>query len=241
MEKNNIVTWAGFDAYTVETFRTLFSDKLLSDVTLACEDGVQIQAHKAILSSSSNLFENIILRNPHQHPMIYMKGVKRNILESIMEFIYLGQTKVAVEDIAEFFNTAVDLDVKGIKQDNLDVLENLASNLENINMSILEDMLSKFEDEIPLNSKRPIGHKKQCESKEDTKNEIIVETNRNKLENGKFPCDQCDYQAKQMGDVRKHILAKHEGKKFECKECKKSFCFKHDLRKHERKFHNKSK
>ena len=48
----------------------------MTDVTLVCEDGHQIEAHKVILSLSSPLFENLLKRNKHNHPMIYMRGMK---------------------------------------------------------------------------------------------------------------------------------------------------------------------
>ena len=239
MEKENLFSWVGFESHTVKTFKALYSDSTLSDVTLVCEDGGQIQAHKAILSACSHLFKRIILTNPHTHPLIYMRGVKANILYRIMEFIYLGQTKVVLEDITDFIETSVELEIKGINQDNLDVMETLATDLEHINMSMLENILSNYENDTSTNIEESLGHKKPFESKEDIKKETKAETNIYKLENGKFPCDQCDYQAKQIGDVRKHVLAKHKGIKFECRQCKKLFSFKHDLRKHERRFHNK--
>jgi len=45
-----------------------------TDVTLACEDGQQVEAHKVILASYSLFFLN--LEEKHSHPMIYMWGIK---------------------------------------------------------------------------------------------------------------------------------------------------------------------
>ena len=46
-----------------------------SDVTLACEDGQQIEAHKVILAASSPFFQNLLRRNRQVgYPIIYMRG-----------------------------------------------------------------------------------------------------------------------------------------------------------------------
>ena len=64
-----------FESYASYTFKELRNDDNFIDVTLACEDGKQIKAHKAILSTSSNVFRNILVNNPHQHPLLYLKGI----------------------------------------------------------------------------------------------------------------------------------------------------------------------
>ena len=50
-------------------FRRLQNDTDFSDVTLVCEDGQQIQAHKVILAASSPFFEDILQNIKHPHPL----------------------------------------------------------------------------------------------------------------------------------------------------------------------------
>ena len=45
--------WNDFQANISSSFGELRSDKDFTDVTLACEDGTQLEAHKVILASSS--------------------------------------------------------------------------------------------------------------------------------------------------------------------------------------------
>ena len=114
-----------------------------SDVTLVCDDDKQVFAHKVafdafwwqagfvktilmkvILSACSPFFRRILLNNPHQHPLIYLTGVSKHFLTSMVwslwivenmllllslllkyrkkynfsvqvAFMYLGQTNVA--------------------------------------------------------------------------------------------------------------------------------------------------
>ena len=51
-------------------FASLREENDFADVTLACEDGQQIEAHKVILASSSPFFQNLLKKNKHPHPLI---------------------------------------------------------------------------------------------------------------------------------------------------------------------------
>ena len=59
-----------------------------SDVTLACEDGHQVEAHKVILAASSPFFQKLLEKNKHPHPLIYMRGMKSEDLLAIVDFLY---------------------------------------------------------------------------------------------------------------------------------------------------------
>ena len=65
-----------FETSTSKAFHNLLTNSDLTYVTLACDDDEQIQAHKVILSSMISFFHRIFLKNPHQHPLIYLKGIK---------------------------------------------------------------------------------------------------------------------------------------------------------------------
>ena len=52
------------------TFESLREDTDFTNVTLACEDGVQVEAHKVILAAASPLFLNMFKRNKHPHPLV---------------------------------------------------------------------------------------------------------------------------------------------------------------------------
>merc|ERR1719186_1381258 len=110
------LSWNDFDSSASNSFRKLINDKHFTDVTLACEDNKQIKAHKVILSSSSPVFEKILLGNPHQHPLIYLKGVKYSGLQALIKFIYLGQTEVDRIELQDFMNVAEELEVEGLRE-----------------------------------------------------------------------------------------------------------------------------
>jgi len=107
--------WNDFESNISCAFRELRDDKDFFDVTLACDDD-QIQAHKVIISACSPFFRNILRRNPHQHPLLYLKGVKYTDLQSVLNFMYHGEVNVAQEELNSFLAVAEDLKVKGLTQ-----------------------------------------------------------------------------------------------------------------------------
>jgi len=107
--------WNDFESNISTAFRELRDDKDFFDVTLACDDE-QIQAHKVILSACSPFFRNVLRRNPHQHPLLYLKSVKYTDLQAVLNFMYHGEVNVAQEELNSFLAVAEDLRVKGLTQ-----------------------------------------------------------------------------------------------------------------------------
>ena len=86
--------WNEFQSNIRSAFSELRKDQDFADVTLACEDGQQILAHKVILASSSPFFMDVLRRNKHPHPLVYMRGIKSNDLLAVVDFLYFGQANV---------------------------------------------------------------------------------------------------------------------------------------------------
>ena len=72
--------------------------------------------HKVILSACSNFFKSLLRRNPHNHPLLYLKGVKYSDLLCVLNFMYHGEVNVAQEDLNSFLAVAEDLQVNGLTQ-----------------------------------------------------------------------------------------------------------------------------
>ena len=111
------LSWNDFESNISLSFRELREEKDFFDVTLACDDN-QIQTHKVIISACSPFFRNVLRRNPHQHPLIYLKGVKYKELLSVLNFMYMGEVNIAQEELNSFLTVAEDLKVKGLTQGN---------------------------------------------------------------------------------------------------------------------------
>ena len=50
----------------------------------------------------------------HPHPLLYLKGIKYEEMQSILNFIYHGEVNVAQADLSSFLAVAEDLQVKGL-------------------------------------------------------------------------------------------------------------------------------
>ena len=106
--------WNDFQQNLSSAFRDLREDKEFTDVTLACEDGQQVESHKVVLMSSSPFFRNLLQRNKHPHPLIYMRGVKSEDLVAMTDFLYLGEANVYQENLESFLAVAEELQLKGL-------------------------------------------------------------------------------------------------------------------------------
>ena len=107
--------WNDFESNICSAFRDLKNEKDFFDVTIACEEE-QVSAHKVILSACSPFFKNILRRNQHQHPLLYLKGISFSGIQSVLNFMYYGEVNIAQEDLNTFLAVAEELQVKGLTQ-----------------------------------------------------------------------------------------------------------------------------
>ena len=114
MSEKLCLKWNDFQENTTSAFAALKDDRDLSDVTLVCEDGKQIEGHKVILAASSPFFFDLLKRNKHPNPLIYMRGVKYEILGAMIDFFYLGEANVFQEHLDAFLALAEELKLKGL-------------------------------------------------------------------------------------------------------------------------------
>lgn len=107
--------WNDFESSISNSFRDLKEAGDFFDVTLVCQDQ-QVEAHKVILSACSPFFKTILKKNPHPHPLLYLKDIKFANLESLLEFMYQGEVKVPQDELGPFLAVAEELRVKGLTQ-----------------------------------------------------------------------------------------------------------------------------
>ena len=114
MAEKLCLKWNDFQGNVISSFGELRCDQDFTDVTLACED-LQFEAHKLILSTCSPFFRTLLKKtNKHQHPLLYMRGLKARELEAVLDFIYQGETNIFQEDLEGFLLIAEELQLKGL-------------------------------------------------------------------------------------------------------------------------------
>ena len=89
-------------------------DREFAYVTLACEDGQQIEAHKVVLVSSSPFFMDLLKKNKHPRPLIHMRGLRSEDLVAIVDFLYHGEANVFQENLDSFLALAEELRLEGL-------------------------------------------------------------------------------------------------------------------------------
>ena len=241
-EKFNL-TWHSFSSHGQELFKNLLDTQNFTDVTLISDDLQQYRVHKFILSACSTVFRNILKSTP-LNTSIYLRGIHHEELESIIQFIYLGEATFYHERMNEFINVAKNLDIKEIgkyvvdeEEETGDVKDKQTFDEDN---SILSDenptidetefefetILGRTSNQVATNNSSSSvvnDQKKQYKCQHCTYQainsgnlKVHVQT---KHEGIKYPCQQCDYQATQSSSLQMHIKSKHEGVKYPCQQC----------------------
>ena len=114
MSEKLCLQWNDFQENIRSAFGILREDKDYNDVTLVCEDGPQVEAHKVILAASSPFFRKLLGKTKHPRPLVYMKGAKFGDLSAIMDFLYHGEANVFQENLDSFLALAEELQLKGL-------------------------------------------------------------------------------------------------------------------------------
>ena len=114
MSEKLCLQWNDFKDNIISSFGSLRDDRDFSDVTLACEDGKQIEAHRIVLAGSSPIFEKMLSSFKNRHPLIFMRGVKSEVLNAVVDFLYRGEANVFQENLDSFLAMAEELKLKGL-------------------------------------------------------------------------------------------------------------------------------
>ena len=257
MSEKLCIQWNDFQANQKSAFGNLRKEADFANVTLACEDGQQLSAHKVILASSSPMLRKLLLMNSHPHPLIYLRGVKSDDLAAIMDFIYLGKADILHENIEAFLAIAEDLGLKGFwdpteTEETNQKRENISkSHHRNIKFSSGSKELDKeAESNIPntFAKKEKItedegvaapGLKELDEKVKSmmTKGPNMITVNRQGRTRRAFVCNICGKEG-QYVTIRDHIESNHlEGVLLPCNVCGKIFNSRHSVRRHEKAVH----
>ena len=181
-----------------------------ADVTLVTDDKQQIRAHRNILSAFSPVFKNILQINSNNaFPVIYLRGIKYSEMESIMQFIYLGEARFYEERMNELIKVSKDLEIKDLSTD----------------IEMNDQAEDSYEDNIlPENNDvgdNPAQTFDQEENETQTVTRPIIRNNAaikklSRADSGKYACNQCDYQAGYPSNLTRHIQSKHKSVQYAC-------------------------
>ena len=251
MAEKLCLQWNGFKENVNRSFGHIRENNEFTDVTLACEDGQQIEAHKVILADSSPFFQNLLKGNKHAHPLIYMRCMNSEVLAAVVDFVYLGETNVSQQNFDSFLAIADELKLKGLVGQRNYLQENNADTVTKKTMKInpfimkTEQLkpdstsLDKSCTEISTESGESLvsGFLSADSQELDMQVKSMMEKSENNIPDGKtfrksFVCKVCGKEGHSTS-IRDHIEANHlERISLPCDICKKIFRSRSYLRKH---------
>ncbi|CAL4124463.1 unnamed protein product, partial [Meganyctiphanes norvegica] len=84
-----------------------------TDATLAVE-GKFYHVHKLVMSTYSEYFCDVFERTPCKSPVIVLQEVQSRDIETLLDYMYLGEVKVNKKNLASLLKTAENLKIKGL-------------------------------------------------------------------------------------------------------------------------------
>jgi MoaA/NifB/PqqE/SkfB family radical SAM enzyme len=197
--------------------------------------------------------ENPSPQNPHSHPLIYLRGVKHQELESIIQFIYLGEARLYEGSIDRFMEAVKDLQIKQLAECFLVAgnpflnRKEHADNDHMISATSDSDILTNIDEENENNS-RSIAYNtggesgsqfykcEDCEAVFKSKSGLWRHTS-SKHEGIVYSCNQCEYKATTLGNLKTHQQSKHEGVEYSCNQCEYQATAQNNLKRHQQSKH----
>ena len=259
MSEKLCLQWNDFKENVNSAFGKLRNDKEFSNVTLACEDGQEIEAHKVILAASSPFFEKILQKSKHPHPLIYLRGFQSKDLVSILDFLYFGEANVFQEDLDSFLAIAEEIRLKGLtNQTSSDLIQEHEETQHTEKIQKDRDLPTKstaLHQDLKRNVPSSASTIATISNQSSTNLQALDEKVKSMMEKGQqmiftgkrpngtpmraksFICKVCGKEGK-AGNIRAHIEANHlEGICVPCDICEKTFSSRESLRFHKSKFH----
>ena len=106
------LAWQSYSNHLKEALKEMLTSSGFADVTLVTDDKQEIRAHRNIISACSPVFKNMLeIDTSNVHPLIYLRGIKYSEMESIMQFIYLGEATINQEKTNDFIFVANSLEI----------------------------------------------------------------------------------------------------------------------------------
>ncbi|XP_037035009.1 protein jim lovell-like [Bradysia coprophila] len=118
--------WNNYQLNLLSVFEQLLEKQLFVDVTLCCEGGYSVKAHKIVLSACSPYFQALFNDTPCDHPIIILKDVQWSDLKSILSFMYKGEIHVSQDQIGPLLKLAELLKIRGLSEEQTDGRELLS-------------------------------------------------------------------------------------------------------------------
>ena len=244
-----ILSWNDFKSALSNSLNCLRNENSLYDVTLLTDDEVEVNAHKIVLSASSEFFKKILNKATHQHPLLYLSGVHSADLKSLLDFVYQGEASVHQHQVDSFLEAASKLKILGLTTNNLQahkVKKATATELQSLqnssespdspvgnvgvdNMDLVTKVDGAVDSVVPLTD----------DSLSNKISSLIIKCRNKDTMRTLWRCSVCSRESDHLSNMRSHVeLHIHVSR--ECDECGKTFNSKNSLRIHKYRNHSRT-
>ena len=225
------LTWHTYSDHLKSMMKELMTNEDFSDVTLVTEDKKQMKANINILSACSPVFKDILKKDRHFSPIMYLRGIQYSELESIMQFIYLGEATFYEERMDEFLAVAKSLEIKELcnaQTESNDEPEGYPSPTDQDTSTdlveeptVISENINKQAPQQRHGSVVRVNGKYECDQchKTYSGHQGLWHHKKSVHQGVKFDCNQCDYQGTTQQNLTVHIQGVHEGVKYACDKC----------------------
>ena len=210
------LTWHTYSNHLRDMMKDMMKDDF-ADVTLVSEDKKHIRAHKNVLGACSPVFKDIMKLDQSANPIIYLRGIKFSELESIMQFIYLGEARFSEERMNEFLSLGRSLEIK----------------------ELCNKVKTETNSDNEPSPSDPVTSTDRSREQTRRSGDLMNQPPKRKLVrgNGIYECDQCDKTYGVSSELNRHIKTKHEDVNYECNQCDKKYTSISALNKHRQSVH----
>ena len=240
MDQKFNLKWNDFQENIGASFASLRGETDFSDVTLACADGHQVEAHKVILASTSPFFQDLLKRNSHPHPLIFMRGVSSEEMVAVVDFLYFGEVNILQQNLDAFLAIAEDLKLKGLRKrsDFVDVIKDPSPKPNRKTKT--KDVLDTIEDQIPATKHDITVDALEYQEKIQAMMEKSDKTYLNGARRAFYTiCKVCGKEGSGQS-IKGHIETNHlQGVSIPCNFCDQTFVSRNSLKQHKSKSHTR--
>ena len=232
--------WDGYTEHFRSMMKQMLASKENSDITLVCDELQTVKAHKNILSASSPAFKKMFDLHQGKGMFLYMRGIKHHIMDSILEFIYLGEVKFSEDCVEDFVEIARSLDITGLHETSQytdqegqvdDIAEYVSCKTEpgeSTDNTTIDDATLNEDDNNKTDLAKPAAAKQIPMAKIRGKKETMSHSQTNNA----HACKSCGKMFAESSSLSRHKKSIHDGVKYPCKYCDYQATIRQNLDRH---------
>ena len=229
--------WNDFQSNVSNSFSLLRNEDYLHDVTIVSDDNEQIAAHKLVLSTCSEYFKSLFMKNKHSHPLVCLEGLNSDDVKNMMDYMYNGELQIFQDDLDRFLNVAQRFKLQGLINTDPDQEEEVhVRETEHFNNkeTDLQDFTKSYRKQTKPDGLERMIAKASTDVKPDNISAVDEQIEQNIIKNmdGTYSCSICGKTSGKKQHAQNHMETHLQGLSFNCPLCDKTYRSRNTLAMH---------